>query len=163
MTSKTLAPLILSHGDVFDDDADRAGAEGNESGHSTVDRTDEFKFREFRLMNSAKRIGADFGSEPEESPECSAVPFIAGQLTEAEAIGHRLIILKTRAYTVDDLGIGYLADSFELRIETGQWPWVRLAEVSPHEIRVKKDGWGEVNALQLIYTLSFPTPRGYGR
>ena len=58
--------------------------------------------------------------------------------------------------TLDDLGIGYLADPFELRLETGQWLRVRLAEVSAQEIRVKTDDWGDMSAPQVYYTLRFP-------
>lgn len=32
---------------------------------------------------------------------------------------------------LDRLGIGYLADPHELRLETGQWLRVRITEVSP--------------------------------
>ncbi len=60
--------------------------------------------------------------------------------------------------TLDDLGIGYLADPFELRLESGQWLRVRLVEVSAHEIRVKKDDWGDMTAPQLFYSLPIPAP-----
>jgi hypothetical protein len=60
--------------------------------------------------------------------------------------------------TLDDLGIGYLADPFELRLESGQWLRVRLVEVSAHEIRAKKDDWGDMTAPQVFYTLPFPMP-----
>jgi hypothetical protein len=60
--------------------------------------------------------------------------------------------------TLDDLGIGYLADPYELRLDSGEWLRVRMAEVSAQEIRVKKDDWGDMNAPQLYYTLPFPAP-----
>ena len=41
--------------------------------------------------------------------------------------------------TLDDLGIGYLADPFELLLETGTWLRVRIMEVSTEGIRVKRD------------------------
>jgi hypothetical protein len=59
---------------------------------------------------------------------------------------------------LDDLGIGYLADAYELRLESGDWLRVRMAEVSAREIRVKKDDWGDMSAPQLYYTLPFPAP-----
>lgn len=58
---------------------------------------------------------------------------------------------------LNDLGIGYLADPFELRLETGQWLRVRLAEVSAREIRVQKDDWSDQSAPQVYYTLPFPS------
>ena len=60
--------------------------------------------------------------------------------------------------TLDDLGIGYLADPYELLLDSGDWLRVRLAELSAQEIRVKKDDWGDMNAPQLFYTLPFPPP-----
>jgi hypothetical protein len=60
--------------------------------------------------------------------------------------------------TLDDLGIGYLADPYELRLDSGEWLRVRMAEVSAREIRVKKDDWGDINVPQLTFTLPFPAP-----
>jgi hypothetical protein len=59
---------------------------------------------------------------------------------------------------LDDLGIGYLADPYELRLDNGQWLRVRMAEVSAQEIRVKRDDWGDMTVPQLMYTLPFPAP-----
>lgn len=58
--------------------------------------------------------------------------------------------------TLDELGLGYLADPHELRLDGGGWLRVRIAEVSPVAIRVKKDDWGDMNAPQIYYTVSFP-------
>ena len=60
--------------------------------------------------------------------------------------------------TLEDLGIGYLAEQYELRLESGQWLRVRLTEVSSQEIRVKKDDWGAADVPQLYFTLPFPAP-----
>lgn len=57
---------------------------------------------------------------------------------------------------LDDLGIGYLAEPFEMRLEGGAWLRVRLAEVSAQQIRVKKDDWGDMTAPQVFYSLPFP-------
>ncbi|RUQ98115.1 hypothetical protein [Labedella endophytica] len=57
---------------------------------------------------------------------------------------------------LEELGIGYLADPYELRLESGAWLRVRLAEVSSRRIRVKKDDWGDMSAPQLFYDLPFP-------
>lgn len=59
---------------------------------------------------------------------------------------------------LDALGIGYLADPYELRIETGDWLRVRLSEVSPSGIRVKKDDYGDMTAPQIYYEVPFPAP-----
>ena len=58
--------------------------------------------------------------------------------------------------TLDALGLGYLADPHELRLDDGGWLRVRIAEVSSVAIRVKKDDWGDMNAPQIYYTVSFP-------
>ena len=58
--------------------------------------------------------------------------------------------------TLDALGIGYLAELYELRLESGEWLRVRIAEVSPDRIVVKKDDWGAVGAPQVYYDLGFP-------
>jgi hypothetical protein len=58
--------------------------------------------------------------------------------------------------TLDDLGLSYLADPHELRLDDGTWLRVRIAEVSPSAIRVKKEDWGDMNATQIYYTLPFP-------
>lgn len=59
---------------------------------------------------------------------------------------------------LDALGIGYLADIYELQQPDGSWLRVRIAEVSPSRIRVKKDDWGAVGAPQIYYDLPFPVP-----
>jgi hypothetical protein len=58
--------------------------------------------------------------------------------------------------TLDELGLAYLAEPHELRLESGAWLRVRIAEVSPDSIRVKKDDWGDMTAPQIYYTVSLP-------
>ncbi|MBD7957391.1 hypothetical protein H9651_07050 [Microbacterium sp. Sa4CUA7] len=58
--------------------------------------------------------------------------------------------------TLDELGLGYLADPYELKLEDGGWLRVRIAEVSPAAVRVKKDDWGDMTAHQIYYSVSFP-------
>ncbi|MDF2047550.1 hypothetical protein P2P98_15390 [Microbacterium sp. Kw_RZR3] len=62
----------------------------------------------------------------------------------------------TAEETLDERGIGYLADMYELRLADGSWLRVRIAEVSTSGIRVKKDDWGAVGAPQLFYDVAFP-------
>jgi hypothetical protein len=60
--------------------------------------------------------------------------------------------------TLDDLGIGYLAEPYELLLDSGTWLRVRLVEVSSGSIRVKKDDWGDMTAPQIYYTVPLPIP-----
>lgn len=64
----------------------------------------------------------------------------------------------TAEETLEEIGIGYLADLYELRLDSGEWLRVRLAEVSPAQIIAKKDDFGAVGAEQLYYPLGFPMP-----
>lgn len=59
---------------------------------------------------------------------------------------------------LDELGIGYLADIYILKLDSGIDLRVRIAEVSPAGITVKKDDFGAVGAPQLYYSLEFPAP-----
>lgn len=58
--------------------------------------------------------------------------------------------------TLDEAGMGYLADPHELLLDDGSWLRVRITEASPDGIRVKKDDWGDTGATQLYYELTFP-------
>lgn len=62
----------------------------------------------------------------------------------------------TAEETLDGLGLSYLADPYELRLDDGSWLRVRIVEVSTETIRVKKDDWGDTTATQLHYSTSFP-------
>jgi hypothetical protein len=66
----------------------------------------------------------------------------------------------TAEETLDARGLAYLADPFELRLDDGSWLRVRIAEVSPTGIRLKKDDWGAVGAPQLFYAVDFPVDPG---
>lgn len=60
--------------------------------------------------------------------------------------------------TLDDLGIGYLADPYELRLDDGELLRVRLAQVSTDGIVLKQDD-GAVNAVgapQRFLQVGFP-------
>jgi hypothetical protein len=60
--------------------------------------------------------------------------------------------------TLDALGIGYLADPFELRLDDGRWLRVRLTEVSTEGIRVKREDWGAIDIPLVEYEVEFPLP-----
>ncbi len=76
-----------------------------------------------------------------------------------DLLGHRRtdpVDWLTAEETLDALGISYLADLFDLRLDEGSWLRVRIAEVSVGGIRVKKDDFGAVGAPQLYYDVEFP-------
>ena len=58
--------------------------------------------------------------------------------------------------TLDELGLSYLADPYELQQEDGTWLRVRIAEVSPLAVRVKKEDWGDMRSPQVYFSLAFP-------
>jgi hypothetical protein len=43
-----------------------------------------------------------------------------------------------------------------MRLDDGSWLRVRIAEVSPTGIRVKKDDGGDMTAPQVFYAVGFP-------
>ena len=59
--------------------------------------------------------------------------------------------------TLEELGIGYLADPYELLLD-GSWLRVRLMEVSRAGIRVKREDWGDMSSPQTMWELPFPMP-----
>jgi hypothetical protein len=62
--------------------------------------------------------------------------------------------------TLDEIGLSYLADPHELRLEDGSWLRVRIVEVSSTVLRVKKDDWGDINATQIYYSVPVPLTDG---
>ncbi len=59
---------------------------------------------------------------------------------------------------LEERGIGYLADRYELQLDDGRWLLVRIVEVSPERIRLKKEDWGDTNATAVYYEVGFPMP-----
>lgn len=62
---------------------------------------------------------------------------------------------------LENLGISYLADPWELRLDDGTWMRVRIAEVSPAGIRLLGDDYGAASAVgapRQAFTLPFPAP-----
>lgn len=65
----------------------------------------------------------------------------------------------TAEETLEDLGLGYLADTYELLLDGDTWLRVRLTEVSPRAITVKRDDWGDaVGTPMTTWTVAFPIP-----
>lgn len=56
---------------------------------------------------------------------------------------------------LENLGIGYLADRYELAHDE-RWLLVRIVEVSTDRVRLKKEDWGDVNATAVYYEAPFP-------
>ena len=61
-------------------------------------------------------------------------------------------------HALSEAGIGYLADPYELLLDDGTWQRVRLVEVSPTLIRLKKENFGAIGGPRMAYTLPFPAP-----
>ncbi|MCS5495832.1 hypothetical protein NY547_01080 [Cnuibacter physcomitrellae] len=80
--------------------------------------------------------------------------FVAIDLLGRERTG--VVDWLTAEEALEAVGLSYLADPHELLLETGEWLRVRIAEVGPNEIRVKKDDWGAVGAPQVYFTLPMP-------
>lgn len=86
-----------------------------------------------------------------EGEEFVVVDLLGRQLTDA-------VDWLTAEETLEDLGIGYLADPYELLLADGRWLRVRITEVSTELIRVKRDDWGAIDIPLLEYELAFPIP-----
>ena len=64
----------------------------------------------------------------------------------------------TAEKTLDEIGLGFLADPFELRLPNGHWLQVRIAELSPEGIRVTRDEWSSSEIEEREFSLPFPMP-----
>lgn len=64
----------------------------------------------------------------------------------------------TAEAALDEVGLRYLADPYELRLDDGSWLRVRVVEVSVDGLRVKKDDWGDMTATQVYYAVPNPPP-----
>lgn len=58
--------------------------------------------------------------------------------------------------TLEEIGIGYLADIYALRVDDGGWVRARIVEVSTTDIGVKEDDFGDVGAPVSSYRVPFP-------
>ena len=59
--------------------------------------------------------------------------------------------------TLDELGIRYLADPYNLATETGAVK-VYIAEATPGFVRVKEDDFQNIDATQTVHTHTFTGP-----
>jgi hypothetical protein len=60
---------------------------------------------------------------------------------------------------LDNVGIGYLAEPFELQLDDGRWLRVRILEISTGDIRLKRDDWGDITVPLLEFAVGFPIPQ----
>ena len=59
---------------------------------------------------------------------------------------------------LDEHGIGFLADLWQLTLPDGAVRRVRIVEVTPRRVRVKEDDFGDVTASLTFHDLAFPAP-----
>lgn len=59
---------------------------------------------------------------------------------------------------LEERGIGFLADLWQLTWEDGSVRRVRIVEVGPARVRVKEDDFGDVTASLTFHDLPFPAP-----
>ena len=59
---------------------------------------------------------------------------------------------------LEDHGIGWLADLWQLTLPDARVRRVRIVEVTPQGIRVKEDDFGDVTASLTIHSVPFPAP-----
>lgn len=59
---------------------------------------------------------------------------------------------------LDELGIGYLADPYELHRDHGGWRPVRITEVSRTEIRLKQEDGGAIDGPRTSFSVPVPAP-----
>lgn len=57
---------------------------------------------------------------------------------------------------LEETGMGYLADAYEVRLEDGSWARARITEVSAVRVRVKREDWGDITVPTREYLLPFP-------
>ncbi|AYG04039.1 hypothetical protein [Gryllotalpicola protaetiae] len=60
--------------------------------------------------------------------------------------------------TLDELGLGYLAERYEIVLDEGRVEPVRIVEVTPDRIILKTEDWGAIDAPVERHELSWPAP-----
>ncbi|MFT8787277.1 MAG: hypothetical protein ABF806_01795 [Bifidobacterium psychraerophilum] len=66
--------------------------------------------------------------------------------------------LKAEQY-LNNLGLAYLSERYELRTKSGEWVPVRIVGLSPNEILVKIEDFGALEMPMTTYHLPFPKPQ----
>lgn len=62
----------------------------------------------------------------------------------------------TAEETLELIGLSYLADPYEYRLDDDSWLRVRVVEVSSDGLRVKKDDWGDMTVTPVYFTVPYP-------
>lgn len=61
---------------------------------------------------------------------------------------------------LEERGLRWLAEPWELELDGGRVVPVRIASVSPDAVTVQTEDFGDVNAAVTVYRLPFPAPPG---
>lgn len=64
----------------------------------------------------------------------------------------------TAESALDERGIGYLADAYELELSEGVVVAVRIVEVSTTRILVKREDYGDMTAPRIDLEVAWPVP-----
>ncbi|GAA2748415.1 hypothetical protein [Amnibacterium kyonggiense] len=59
---------------------------------------------------------------------------------------------------LEELGLGYLAERWELETEDGSVQPVRIVEVGPERVRVKLEDFGAIDGPRRLWDLPNPAP-----
>lgn len=59
---------------------------------------------------------------------------------------------------LEQRGLAYVSEPYELRLESGEWVPVRITGVSPAKIQVKTEDYGAIDVPSSVYNLRFPKP-----
>ncbi|MCI1832860.1 MAG: hypothetical protein LKI77_07980 [Bifidobacterium sp.] len=81
--------------------------------------------------------------------------------TVVDLLGHQRFTtddwLKAEQY-LEDLGLMYLSEQYEMRTASHEWIPVRITGVSSKEIQVKTEDFGAIDSPTTTYSLPFPMP-----
>lgn len=59
---------------------------------------------------------------------------------------------------LDELGLSYLFEPYDMLTEAGEWVPVRIVNASPSAIEVKSEDYGAIDAPSTSWMLPFPKP-----
>lgn len=59
---------------------------------------------------------------------------------------------------LEEIGIGYLADPYELKLPDGRWLRVRITEVSRERIALKREDFGAMDVPAEHFEVGMPMP-----
>lgn len=59
---------------------------------------------------------------------------------------------------LEEIGIGYLADPYELQLPDGRWLRVRITEATPERVALKREDWGAIDVPAERFEVAMPMP-----